>query len=132
MTATILSALQGMHEATSTDMTEPKPMTRQQQKALHLYFTFVANEMQKAGMDVRAILKHFDSIDIPVNQKHVKEIWRTAQRAHLGKESTTELETKEVDEVWELMNRYLAMMGIHVPFPSLESLYNKNRKDLGL
>ena len=107
-------------------------ITTQQRKALHLFFSFVAKEMQDAGLDKRTVITHFPAIDMPVTGKDVKEIWRLAQIEHTGKESTNDLNTQDINEVWELMNRYVALMGIHVPFPSLESLYNKSRKDLAL
>lgn len=49
----------------------------------------------------------------------VKEyLWRPVQKLQVQKESTTELTTKEVSEVWETLNRFLGEKhGLHVPFP---------------
>lgn len=109
-----------------------KAITRKQQKALHLLFSFVAKEYENAGYDLRKLLNMFPVIDVPVQQKHIKEIWRAAQIEQVGEESTKFIDTDDINKVYETFNRYVAQAGIHVPFPSLESLYYKSRKELGL
>ena len=100
-----------------------KQRTAQQNKAMHLYFQFVAESLNNAGLDMRAVLK--PEIEIPWNKTTVKEfMWRPIQKIQLGKRSTTELTTKDLDEIYDTMNRHLAIHGIHVPFPSLESIIN--------
>lgn len=96
--------------------------TLQQNKALHVLFTLLADELNTAGLDMRKTLK--PGVDIPWNGKTVKEfLWRPIQQAQLGKESTTELTTKEIDEVFETINRHLGeKFGLHVPFPSIDEV----------
>lgn len=96
--------------------------TLQQNKSLHLMFDMLAQELNQAGYDMRKTLK--PSIDIPWNGETVKEyLWRPVQQAQLGKKSTTELTTKEIDLVFDTINRHLGdKFGIYVPFPSIESL----------
>jgi len=71
---------------------------------------------------MRKVLK--PEVDIPWNGRTVKEfLWRPIQETQLRKSSTTELTTKEIDEVFNTINRYLGeKFGIHVPFPSIEDL----------
>src|SRR3990167_1784755 len=98
-----------------------KPRTTQQNRALHLYFGLVAEELNDAGLDMRAILK--PEVDIPWTARNVKEfLWRPVQKIQLGKVSTTDLATKEIDVVFETVNRHLAKHGIHVPFPNIEEI----------
>jgi hypothetical protein len=49
----------------------------------------------------------------------VKEVlWRPIQIAATGKESTTELDTKEPSIVYEILNRHIASnFGVSVPWP---------------
>lgn len=94
-------------------------LTDQQRKALHLWFTMVANELNASGNTVQLVLK--EKMDIDWSKELVKELlWRTAQKAILGKHSTTELDKQmEIDQVWEHLNRHLGeKFGVHVPFPS--------------
>jgi hypothetical protein len=40
----------------------------------------------------------------------------------LGKNSTTELTTKEIDQVYDVITKHLAKWGIQIDFPSFENL----------
>jgi hypothetical protein len=104
---------------------EEEQRTLQQNKALHLYFTQLAEELNDAGLDMRKTLK--PEVDIPWTPENVKNhLWRPIQEAQLGKESTTKLSKKDVDKVYETLNRHLGeKLGVHVPFPSDEELLKK-------
>lgn len=77
---------------------------------------------------MRAVLK--PQIDIPWTGDSVKEyLWRSIQKVQLQKESTKDLSTKDIDVVYETLNRHLGeKFGIHVEFPSNEAteLYQQN------
>lgn len=92
--------------------------TDQQNKALHVFFRLVADELNGAGLTVQETLSH--QMDIEWNEHRVKElIWKQAQKKYLGKNSTTLLDKKmEIDQLYDHVNRYLAQFGIHVPFPT--------------
>lgn len=97
---------------------EKQSRTLQQNKAMHVYFTNLAKELNDAGLDMRKVLK--PGIDIPWTPASVKEhLWRPIQEAMLVKHSTTELETPQVDDVYKVLSRHLAeKFGINVDFPS--------------
>ena len=106
-------------------MTEEK-LTRTQQNALHLYFQLVAEALNDAGLDIQKTIEK-SPIDIAWSRESVKELlWRPIQKTIYGKQSTTELEkSKEIDAVWENLNRFLAGLGIEsVNFPSLSEIMN--------
>lgn len=104
-----------------------KPRTLQQSKALHLYFSHLAEILNDNNLDMRKVLK--PSINIPWTAKSIKEhLWRPIMKIQLGKDSTTELTTKEIDEVYDVINKHLGeQFGITVEFPSIESLINESR-----
>jgi hypothetical protein len=105
-------------------MGESKQRTTQQNRSLHLYFTLVADSLNQAGLDIKTAV----DLDIPWTPENVKNLlWRPVQEVMLAKESTTQLTTKEIDQVWEVVNRYLASLGIHEPFPSIEQIINSTR-----
>jgi hypothetical protein len=99
-----------------------KQRTQQQNRALHLFYTMLAEELNNAGLDQRKVLK--PSIDIPWTLESVKnQLWRPIQEAMLSKKSTTELESKDIDKVYEVLMRHLGQsFGITVMFPSEEEL----------
>lgn len=94
--------------------------TPKQNSALHLYFTLLADELNAAGLDMRHVIR--DEVDIPWSAYTVKNhLWRPIQESQLGKESTTKLTTKEIDLIYDTLNRVIGeRVGIHVPFPSEE------------
>ena len=106
---------------------EEKQRTKQQNRSLHLYFTHLAETLNESGLDMKKVLK--PEIDIPWTSKNIKEfLWRPIMKAYTQKESTTELTTKEITEIYDTINRHLSeKFGISVEWPSLESLINKSR-----
>jgi len=101
---------------------ERKLRTLAQNKAMHLYFTMLADEFNQAGLDMKRVLK--PSVDISWTPESVKEyLWKGVQDAMFQKKSTTELNTDEITKIYEVINRHTAEKhGISIPFPSIESL----------
>ena len=91
--------------------------TLQQNKALHKYFSLVAEALNDRQLTVKTIIK----ADIEWNPISVKSLlWKPIQEAVLQKKSTTELKRKEIDDVYDTINRALGeKFGIHVPFPTI-------------
>ena len=101
---------------------EPKQRTIQQNKALHVLFDLLAEELNSSGYDMRKTLK--ESIEIPWGKESVKEyLWKPIQGAMFQKRSTTELTTTDIDKVFETLNRHLGeRFSLHVDFPSVEDV----------
>ncbi len=74
----------------------------------------------KLRFDMRKVIRQ--EIDIPWNAHTVKEyLWRPVQMTQLGKESTKDLNTGEIDKIYETLNRHLnERTGVHIAFPSNE------------
>lgn len=98
----------------------PKQRTDQQNKAIHLYLTWVAREMCNMGLTMQDVVKKINKVEITPTPQNLKEIvWREIQKAHLKKDSTTFLTKHEVSEIYEIMSMWLAKnFGIELPFPS--------------
>lgn len=97
-------------------------MTRRtpaQQRALEVYCRELANALNDAGYEMKAVMaaKH---VDVPWTQALVKDtLWKPLQKAMLDEISTTEMSTGEVSKVYEVLNRHIAEnFGVSVPFPS--------------
>ncbi len=99
-----------------------KQRTNRQNRALHLYFKMLADVLNDAGLDMKKVLK--PEIDIPWSKDTIKEyLWRPIQKAQVMKESTTQLTTKEIDLIFDTLNRHLSeKFGITEPFPSIEEI----------
>lgn len=107
-----------------------KQRTLKQNAALHKMFKMLSDELNTAGLDMRATLK--PEIDIWWNEKTIKEyLWRPIQKMQVMKESTTDLTTREIDQVFETLAKHLGeKFGIELNFPSIDILMeeelNKN------
>ena len=104
---------------------EKKQRTGKQNAAMHVYFKELATILNDSGLDMKKVLK--PSVDIPWTEESVKEhLWKPIQEAALHKESTTELETHEVDKVYDILNRHLGeKFGVFCDFPSIEKRYDE-------
>ena len=102
-------------------MTEEKQRTLTQNRALHLHFQMIADTLNESGMDMRAVLK--PEVDIPWNKDSVKTfLWKPIMKLQLGKKSTTEMTSGDIDKVFDTLNRHLSQFGISEPFPSIETI----------
>jgi len=97
-----------------------KARTNTQNKALHKYFSLLANALNDAGWDIKRTLK--PEIDIPWNADLVKRfMWKPLQDAITGEESTAKAKRADYSKVYECLNRHTAQkLGISVPWPSNE------------
>lgn len=95
--------------------TEGRQRTLTQNRALHLFFRLLAEELNDAGLDMRTVIR--EDVDIPWSEASVKEyIWRPVQRALQQKDSTTEADRTEYTEVRDVIARHLAeKFGVEVP-----------------
>lgn len=99
---------------------ELKQRTISQNNALHKYLEMVALELQNQGQTMQDVVKKVDFIEIVPTKDSVKSVlWKPIQEVTLGKRSSTELSTSEVNSVYEILSMFLAkQFGISVPFPS--------------
>lgn len=78
----------------------------------------LADALNNAGYDMKKTLKH--DVEIPWNKDMVKEfIWKPVMKAMEGIDSTTEMNTIDPSEIYEVVNRHMAeKFGVHVDWPS--------------
>lgn len=93
--------------------------TLQQNKALHKFFQMLSDDLTAAGLDMKKTLK--EDVEIPWTPEMVKEyLWRPVQEVMVDKESTTELDRKQVDEIYEVLIRHMgSKFGITTEFPHI-------------
>jgi preprotein translocase subunit SecD len=97
--------------------------TDQQRKAIEVYCRELANKLNEAGLDQRAVLARMrEGVEIPWRQESVKEsLWREIQKAVVNKESSAKLTWDEVSKVYDVLNRWTGgTLGVSVPFPERE------------
>tara|TARA_R110000868_G_scaffold317240_1_gene578043 strand:- start:695 stop:1051 length:357 start_codon:yes stop_codon:yes gene_type:complete len=97
-----------------------KQRTTQQNKALHKWFELISDDMNNAGYTVLKTLRK--DVELDWNAILFKElIWRPIQKSLTKKTSSADLESGELQIIWDTINRHLGeKFGIHTPFPTLD------------
>jgi hypothetical protein len=98
--------------------------TTRQSRALHLWLTQVADELDKQGHTLQDVVKAIKRAEIRPTMEALKEVmWKPLMLIMFKKKSTTQLEKLEVDKVYEVANKFLSdNFETHVPFPSQDEL----------
>ena len=102
------------------DIINQKQRTELQNRAIHLYLTWVARELSNQGQTMQNVVKAITKVEITPTMQNVKEmIWREIQKTMFKKESTTFLTKHEVTQVYEVMSMWLSKnFQIDLPFPN--------------
>ena len=90
----------------------------QQNKAMHLYFEMLAESLNDAGLDMKTVFER-KTMEVPWTKESVKAcLWKPIQDAMYEVDKTSKLETHQVAQVYEVLNRHIANnFGLYVPFP---------------
>ena len=96
-------------------MSEIKKRTARQNNSIHKLFEEVASELNDRGIDMRVLVKN---LQVAHTKDSVKGIWKAIGEAKYGKKSTTELTSKEIDEVYDEFNKLLSEHDVHITFPN--------------
>jgi len=97
-----------------------KAITNPQRNSVYLYCGLLAQELNGRGLDM---VKTLHDVEIPWSKESVKEhIWVKVQSAKFDNVSVNNLETPQVSEIYDVVNRHLSnKFGVHVPFPSRDN-----------
>jgi len=96
-------------------------LTRPQQKSLHLFFDQVAQTLSEHGVTVVDLLEAFKQEPPPPSGNNVKDVWKSLQAQLFAKKSTTEIDGKEMNQVYEYFHKTIAeLTGESIEFPSEE------------
>lgn len=101
--------------------------TTRQNRALHKWYSLVAHNMKEQGLSMQKVLK--PTYEITPTMTLIKDcIWRPVQLTMTGKESTTEITTKELQDIYQVIDtNFLGKWQIDLPFPSAENLHLLNQ-----
>lgn len=96
-----------------------KQRTAKQNAALHKFFRMLANALNDAGFEMKKVLAA-KSVDVRWSAESVKEVlWRPLQEAIINETSTTKVDRKAYDKVYEVLMKHLGeLCGVYVPFPN--------------
>lgn len=104
--------------------------TTLQNRSLHKWATLMADSMNAAGYEQRAVMENLhEDFDVPWSMEAVKSIFRrVAGIMYPDVESTADLTTTQIQRVYEVVDAKLAeITGIRHEWPSEESMREKQR-----
>lgn len=113
-----------------------KPTTPQTQRtlsqnnAIHLYLSWLADELQEQGQTMQNVVERIRRAEITPTTENLKEVvWKPMQKAIYQESSSTRLKKSEVSEVHKHLNAWTSKeFGINLPFPSDEEQMLNNQE----
>jgi hypothetical protein len=101
--------------------------TSQQNKSLHQFFNIISTQLNEMGLEFG--YQGIKGIDITVmyTPTIVKElVWKPIQNALFDTDSTTKLDTFQMNQIIDVISKFFLDRGVDIEFPSIESLNNKS------
>lgn len=100
--------------------------TNQQNRALHLFFDFISEELNNLGMEFKYIGLSTPEISLMYTPDLVKNmVWRPIQIALFDVVSTTDLDTEQMNQIIDVITKFLGDRGVKIEFPNIETLMNE-------
>lgn len=98
----------------------PKQRTARQNRSLHKGCSDIADMLVEHGISLNVALKN---LDVRPTMNTIKDAYRSIATAKYGVDSTADLTTKQINEVWiDLVKAIEENTGVYCGFPSYEDL----------
>lgn len=106
----VLRAMWESHGYLDIEIHVGKQRTQKQSAALHLWLGWLAESLNDAGYDTKAVMQ-VKNVGVPWTKASVKELlWRPLQEAMINKSSTTEAERPDYAAVERVLTMKLQEM----------------------
>ena len=94
-----------------------------QNKALHKYFLIIVDALNELGMEFQYLGLKGQTLSTRYTTTIVKnQFWRQIQIAMFDIESTKDINTKQMNEIIDVIDKFFAERGVYVQFPDKEQL----------
>ena len=101
----------------------------QQNKALHKFFGLISDKLNEMGIEFVYTGLKGNELRMQYTPDIVKDFfWRPIQKTLFDIDSTTEINTKQMNEVVDVITLFFADKGVVIEFPSIDNInYDKDR-----
>lgn len=97
-----------------------------QNRALHKYFELIAIELNELGQEFCYTGISGKQLQMRYTQSIIKEMfWKPIQQTMFGTNTTTKLDTKQINEIVDVFSKFFAERGVVLSFPSIDTLNEK-------
>ena len=94
--------------------------------AMHLYFVFISHELNELGLEFNYTGISGKEFGLRYTPDLVKQmIWKPIMLAMFDIKTTTKLNSKEINEIIDVITKFFGDKGIVIDFPSIDTLVNK-------
>jgi len=103
--------------------------TSKQNASLHKFFTIISNQLNEMGLEYHYFGLKGQELTMMHTPIIVKEfIWKPIQKALFDIDTTTKLDTFQMNQVIDVLTKFFAERGVNIEFPSIEAIENKNNQ----
>ena len=100
-----------------------KKRTNQQNRAMHLYFTFISRELNNLGQTFVYTGISGKQFETPFTPELVKSfIIKPLIKTLFDYDSTTKLTTSDINRVIDILTNFFSQRGINIIFPNIENI----------
>ena len=97
--------------------------SQRQNRSLHLLFSMISNELNELGMEFQYFGVKGQVLSTRYTAHIVKNhFYRPIQIALFDIQSTTKVNTQQINETFDVIAKFFAEKGIELFFPSIESM----------
>ena len=97
--------------------------TTQQNKSLHKFFTMISEQLNELGQEFCYSGITGKELSMPYTPHLVKEFfWKPIQYALFETNTTTKLDTKQMNTIIDVFTNFFADKGVVITFPSSEEI----------
>ena len=96
-----------------------------QNRSLHKFFVIISDELNELGMEFQYFGLKGEVLSTRYTTNIVKNhFWRQIQKTLFNIESTKDINTKQINEITDIIVKFFGEKGVYVEFPNRESLKN--------
>lgn len=97
-----------------------------QNRSLHKFFVVIADELNELGMEFQYFGLKGEVLSTRYTTNIVKNhFWRQIQKTLFNIESTKDINTKQINDITDVIVKFFGDKGVYIEFPNRESLNEK-------
>ena len=106
------------------DLIEKKnTRTTRQNSALHLLFTIISQQLNELGIEFQYFGLKGKVLSVIHTPNLVKNhVWRPIQISLFNIQSTTKINTEQINQIVDILGKYFAEKGVVIQFPSKDQI----------
>ena len=99
-----------------------------QNSALHKFFEMISTHLNDLGIEYMYQGPMEDTVSLMYTPELVKEFfWKPIQKTLYNTDSTTDLDTHQINAIVDVITKFFGEKGVYVEFPRKQEILNENK-----